>query len=182
MENGFHGFLPEGGRNSRSFTIVQNHFTSPIVVKGFEFYRGTLKSLFVYSRARCGVRVWLCRHLWVGQSHISRVSYRLIGRSFVSIAAGRHGYWLYKMHTSRINFNPLRRVLLERKKKKKKRAGRTRESSILFAHAVSVFFSVARLLGIWFDYCGNTVDIPLQRKNIDWKIKKFLFQKLNSIL
>lgn len=159
MEDEFHGFLPERGRSSCSFTIVQNHFTS-LYIPSNNFIEEALSHCSCVQ-AFVGIHVWSCRHLWVGP-YISRVSYRLIGRSIFRFHC-REGMDIgcIKYIYRGLTLTPCG----EKDKKEKKRA---RESSILFAQA-------------FFFCCGfdliivETVDI-LQGKNIDWKKKKFFFE------
>lgn len=155
MEDEFHGFLPERGRSSCSFTIVQNHFTS-LYIPSNNFIEEALSHCSCVQ-AFVGIHVWLCRHLWVGP-YISRVSYRLIGRSIFRFHC-REGMDIgcIKYIYRGLTLTPCG----EKDKKEKKRA---RESSILFAQA---FFFVAVLIWLlwklWI-YCKERISIE-KRKN-----------------
>lgn len=132
--------------------------------------------------------VFGCVDIYESDRHTSREYHIvwLVGRSFVSIAAGRHGYWLYKMHTSRINFNPLRRVLLERKKKKKKKGGEDAwEFDFICTCSICFFFCcafVGDLIWLLWKHRGYTVAKKEYRlKNKKIPVSKVEFNPLEWI-
>lgn len=131
--------------------------------------------------------VFGCVDIYESDSHTSREYHIvwLVGRSFVSIAAGRHGYWLYKMHTSRINFNPLRRVLLERKKKKKKGGEDAWEFDFICTCSICFFFCcafVGDLIWLLWKHRGYTVAKKEYRlKNKKIPVSKVEFNPLEWI-
>lgn len=160
MEDGFHGFLPERGRSSCSFTIVQNHFTS-LYIPSNNFIEEALSHCSCVQ-AFVGIHVWSCRHLWVGP-YISRVSYRLIGRSIFRFHC-REGMDIgcIKYIHRGLTLTPCGEFWIKIKKKKK---GRVRVRFYLRRRFFCCGFDLIIL---------ETVDI-LQGKNIDWKKKKFFF-------